>query len=146
VKVIWIVLILVAVVFVLLGIVWMRQPANSLVEHLTPEELSRLRLEDQQKQCNTLITVYHPALDATFEVEMRSGDFHDEWHRAVEEIGANIRTTTGLLKDPTDAVDSVLSALEHKGNPQSDYVLLGAAMPLEARRQFEAFCINAEVR
>ena len=141
----WIILIVVAVV---VGCtMWMSVYGVHLklgsAEPQTPEDSSRRQTEEQQRQCSALIAAYRPALEATFEVEIRSGDSHDEWHRAVKGIGASVRNAVGDLMDPTNAVDSVLLTLRRVHNPQVEYVLLGNALPLDAPKQFDALCWEA---
>lgn len=77
---------------------------------------------------------------------MHSPGVEGEWYKAAVANGIRLYDISGHLRDPSDVVNDAVSAIvrteDGDKRRQLEYVLLGSAMPLEDRRQFDASCIT----
>lgn len=110
-------------------------------------ERSESYAQQKVELCATLISEHRRSLEAAFEIEMRSWNYHSEWSDAINEIGVSRLDTEGRLRDPGEVVEDTLRKLAHVENGEKrrelEYVVLGHAMSLEARRGFEQYCVVA---
>jgi hypothetical protein len=113
-----------------------------------PEVRRATELLEKPQRCKSLIARHELALARVFEIEMHSSDLQSDWYKTAVAIHTRIFDIEGHLRDPSEVVHDVLSTMAQEGDGderrRQEYVLLGAAMPLEARREFEAFCVVAE--
>ena len=112
----------------------------------TPESRAAAALLEKQQACDALIAQYRPSLERTFESELRApGAGDDTWFSAMQKIKANVLNKQGKMNDPspvvTEAVLKLLSVANKDERTELEYIILGAAMPLEARRSFESYCV-----
>jgi hypothetical protein len=116
------------------------------------EDSPTLRASDpavRQRTCKALIASYQSALERSFEVESNSlhspDDLRRDWYKALVSVHVSTRDVDGRYRDPTDVVQEVVANLAKVTNGDDrhrlEYVLLGSAMPLEARREFEKVCV-----
>jgi hypothetical protein len=84
-------------------------------------------------------------LERVFEVEMHSR-VEGDWQETAVANHIRLRDPYGNLRDPSDVVNDVISAIvqlkDENTRRQLEYVLLGGAVPLEDRRLFEAYCVQ----
>jgi hypothetical protein len=100
--------------------------------------------ESKQASCDLLLSRYRPAVAAVFEIEMRQRGY-SEWDRSLKELGVSPLNADGNVGDPQSVANSVLGRLTGitDANKRNDleYTLLSGAMPLDARRAFEQYCV-----
>jgi hypothetical protein len=106
--------------------------------------------ERRRERCNALISGYRPALERVFEAEMHAyrsimPDPSSDWFKAMVAISASAEDSDGRLRDPAEVVLDAVRHLAHMKDGderrQLEYILLGTAMPLEARKEFEEYCV-----
>jgi hypothetical protein len=75
-------------------------------------------------------------------------DLERVWYKALVALHVATQNIQGHLRDPADVVNDVFSKLiqveDGDDRRRMEYTLLGGAMPLEARRQFEEYCVAAK--
>ena len=111
----------------------------------------------ETSQCEAIIVAYRPALESVFEVELHaikeSAGYKTEWQRAYEKLPIPLLGSHGDYIDPETAVKQVVKALRDSARDirryiaaserrDLEYTLLGGAMPLEARRKFDQYCVD----
>jgi hypothetical protein len=76
-------------------------------------------------------------------------DPNSDWFKAMVAIGTSAQDARGELRDPADVVREVIQRLAEVKDADTrrhlEYTLLGMTMPLDARKEFEEYCIVASV-
>jgi hypothetical protein len=108
--------------------------------------------EQKGEGCGAFLSRYEPALERMFEVEMHAyhstmPDPDSDWFKAMVAIGTSAQNARGELRDPADVVREVIQRLAQVKDADSrrhlEYTLLGMAMPLDARKEYEEYCVVA---
>jgi hypothetical protein len=105
--------------------------------------------ESPQQKCNGLISTYRLALERAFEVELNSLRSPDalrrDWYQSLKNVGVTTYDSNGHPRDPAVVVGDTLVKLtkvqDADDRRRLEYALFGTAMPLEARRDFETYCV-----
>ncbi len=84
-------------------------------------------------------------MEAVIEVELHNADRYSDFNRALEALNVFTIGFNGERKDPGEVLQSIIEKISQMKDGARrramEYTLLSAGMDLDARRQFEEYCV-----